>query len=133
MISISPAKEDYLRAMFVLEEQNGELKSVDVARYVGVSKPTVSEMMKRLDSEGLVKSEKYAKLELTPRGKAIATNLTAKHRLIELFLERVLGRKKDLHEEAHRLEHAFTDESIAAMRRLLHNPKEDPHGKPIPR
>ncbi len=127
------AREDYLRALFVMEEEKGRLKSSDVAAYLHVSKPTVSEMVRRLGQEGLIRSAPYSKLKFTPRGKKIAAKLTSKHRIIELFLKDILKRKKeDVHDEAHRLEHAFSDESIGKLRRLLGNPAKDPHGKPIP-
>ena|SRR3989338_4851211 len=126
-------REDYLRALYILHEEKGQLKSSDVASYLRVSKPSVSEMVRRLNSEGLIRSAPYTKLQFTPKGKRIAEHLTSKHRIIELFLKDVLKRDSQLvHDEAHRLEHAFSDESIEKIRKLLHNPKMDPHGKPIP-
>lgn len=131
MLSIT--KEDYLRTFYILEEKKGEVKSVDVAHYLNVSKPSVSGMVKELGEEGLVKYERYSPLKLTRKGKDLARNLTSKHRLIELFLRDILKvDSKNIHEEAHRLEHAFSDESIRKLRKLLGNPKRDPHGKPIP-
>ena len=126
-------REDYLRALYVLHENHAQLKSSDVASYLGVSKPSVSEMVRRLNSEGLIRSAPYTKLQFTPKGKRIAEHLTSKHRIIELFLKQVLKRNDaQIHEEAHRLEHAFSDDSIEQMRKMLHNPLVDPHGKPIP-
>src|SRR3989338_11325922 len=126
-------KEDYLRGLYILEEEKGEIKSIDLAHYLNVSKPSVSEMVQELNKEGLILYKKYSKLKFTPKGKRIAQKLTSKHRLIELFLKNVLNIKsKNVHQEAHRLEHAFSDESIGKIRKLLHNPKKDPHGKPIP-
>ncbi len=126
-------REDYLRALYILHEEKGQLRSSDVASYLGVSKPSVSEMVRRLNQEGLIRSAPYTKLQFTPKGKRMAEQLTSKHRIIERFLKDTLkieGRK--IHEEAHRLEHAFSNESIEKMRRMLHNPTVDPHGKPIP-
>jgi DtxR family Mn-dependent transcriptional regulator len=89
-------------------------------------------MAKELNKEGLISYKKYSKLKFTSKGRKIAQKLTSKHRLIELFLKKILKiQSKKIHEEAHRLEHAFGDESIRSLRRLLHNPKTDPHGKPI--
>src|SRR3989344_2651297 len=127
-------REDYLRALYILDEEKGMLKSSDVAAYLRVSKPSVSEMARHLAGEGLVRSAPYSKLKFTPRGKRIAAKLTSKHRIIELFLKNMLkvsGAK--VHEEAHRLEHAFSEESIERLWKILGNPKYDPHGKPIPR
>ena len=127
------SREDYLRGLYILHEEKGELKSIDLAHYLNVSKPSVSEMVQELNKEGLILYKKYSKLKFTPKGKRIAQKLTSKHRLIELFLKNVLNIKsKNVHQEAHRLEHAFSDESIGKIRKLLNNPKKDPHGKPIP-
>lgn len=127
------SKEDYLRGIYILEEEKGQIKSIDLAHYLKVSKPSVSEMVRELQSDGLVAHKKYSKLQFTSRGRKIAERLTRKHRLIELFLKKMLQLKsKNIHEEAHRLEHAFSDESISKLRKVLGNPKKDPHGKPIP-
>ncbi|MBI2101198.1 metal-dependent transcriptional regulator [Candidatus Woesearchaeota archaeon] len=125
-------REDYLRGLYILEEEKGEIKSIDLAHYLDVSKPSVSEMAKELNKEGLISYKKYSKLRFTSKGRRIAQKLTSKHRLIELFLKKILKiNSKNIHHEAHRLEHAFSDESITKLRRLLGNPKKDPHGKPI--
>ena len=126
-------KEDYLRGLYILEEEKGEIKSIDLAHYLDVSKPSVSEMVQELNKEGLVSYKKYSKLRFTSKGRKIAQKLTSKHRLIELFLKNVLKiDSKNVHQEAHRLEHAFSDDSINKIKKLLGNPKKDPHGKPIP-
>ena len=127
-------KEDYLRGLFILEEEKGHIKSIDLAHYLNVSKPSVSEMVKELNKEGLISYKKYSKLKFTAKGRRIAQKLTSKHRLIEIFLKNILKlNSKNVHEEAHRLEHAFSDESMEKLRKLLGNPKKDPHGKPIPK
>jgi len=126
-------KEDYLRGIFIMEEEKGEIKSTDLAHYLNVSKPSVSEMAKELNRQGLVYYKKYSKLRFTAKGRKIAEKLTSKHRLIELFLKNVLKiNSTNVHREAHRLEHAFSDDSINRIKKLLGNPKKDPHGKPIP-
>ena len=126
-------KEDYLRGLYILEEEKGQIKSIDLAHYLNVSKPSVSEMVKELNKEGMVSYKKYSKIKFTAKGRKIAQKLTSKHRLIELFLKNMLKiNSNNIHQEAHRLEHAFSDESIVKLRKILGNPKKDPHGKPIP-
>lgn len=126
-------QEDYLRGLYVLEEEKGTMTLTDLAQYLQVSKPSVSEMLKELQKEGFVSAPRYAKIQFTKKGKALAKKLTAKHRLIEFFLEKMLQiNPRHVHEEAHRLEHAFSDESIGKLRNFLGNPLDDPHGKPIP-
>ena len=83
-------REDYLRGLFILEEEKGEIKSIDLAKYLNVSKPSVSEMAKELNKEGLISYKKYSKLRFTQKGRKIAQKLTSKHRLIELFLKNIL-------------------------------------------
>ena len=129
----SASREDYLRAVYHLMEENNEVRSIDLADYLNVTKPSVSEMLKELSKEGLIGYKPYSKVKLTRKGHKIAQKLTSKHRIIERFLKDMLkANAKKIHEEAHRLEHAFSDDSIEKLRRLLGNPKEDPHGKPIP-
>ena len=90
-------------------------------------------MLRNLNNDGLIQYRRYSRIKLTKKGLNSAKNLTARHRIIETFLNEMLNiNKKSIHEEAHRLEHAFSNESIEKIRVLLHNPKTDPHGKPIP-
>ena len=129
----SANREDYLRAIYHLMEENNEVKSVDVADYLNVSKPSVSEMLRNMDNDGFIQYKRYSRIRLTKKGLSSAKGITARHRIIETFLDRTLKiDPKNIHKEAHKLEHAFSDESIEKIRRLLHNPKTDPHGKPIP-
>tara|TARA_Y100000310_G_scaffold246052_1_gene251165 strand:- start:6306 stop:6710 length:405 start_codon:yes stop_codon:yes gene_type:complete len=130
----SASREDYLRGIYHLLEEEGYVRSVDLADYLDITKPSVSEMLKQLNKEGLVQYKKYSNILFTSKGRNIARKLTFKHRIIESFLKDVLKiDPKNIHEEAHRLEHAFSDEAIEKLRKLLGNPKEDPHGKPIPK
>ena len=126
-------REDYLRGLYILKEEKGEIKSTDLAHYLNVSKPSVSEMMQELNKEGLILCKKYSKIRFTQKGREIAEKLTSKHRIIETFLKKLLKiDSTSIHQEAHRLEHAFSDESIEKLRTILGYPKKDPHGKPIP-
>lgn len=130
----SVSKEDYLRVIYHLMEKKQDVKSVEVADYLNITKPSVSEMLKNLDTDGLIQYKKYSKIKMTKKGFNAAQNLTARHRIIETFLKDTLKLNPyKIHDEAHKLEHAFSDESIEKMRKFLKNPKTDPHGKPIPR
>ena len=140
---ITDNQEDYMRAMYHLWEENSEIakikhkeipiKSNEIASYLQVTKPSVSKMVNELSNKGLVKFERYGKLQFTARGKELARKIIVKHRIIELFLNKTLNiDEKKIHDLAHKLEHAFDDECIEKLRKLLGNPKIDPHGKPIP-
>lgn len=134
---ITKTKEDYLRAIYHLQEekQNNKagVKSIDIAKYLNVSKSSISEMLRKLMKQGFIHTVSYGKIRLAPRGKKESIKLTQKHRIIEIFLSKILKvNPKLIHEEAHKLEHAFSDESFKKINLLLNNPKFCPHGKPIP-
>ena len=130
----STNKEDYLRAIYHLMEENQDVRSVEVADYLDITKPSVSEMLKNLYKDGFIQYKKYSKIQFTKKGLNTAKNLTASHRIIETFLKDTLKiNPQNIHNEAHKLEHAFSDESIEKLRILLKNPRTDPHGKPIPK
>ncbi len=128
----SKSKEDYIGTLYHLKEEHDSVRSVDLAEHLGISKPSVSEMVDKLSDEGLVNKERYGQIELTKKGLKLAKDITNKRRIIELFLKEIVGLgEKELKEEAHRLEHAFSDKSVDKIRVLLNNPKVCPHGKPI--
>lgn len=132
-IEISSTKEDYLRSIYYLEQIHGRSpKTTEIAKYLGLGKSTVSERLQDLSNSGFIQHSRYGAIAMENKGRTIAQRLTAKHRIIEVFLHKILKRPvAELHNEAHRLEHAFSDESIEALKVLLGNPKVDPHGQPI--
>ena len=134
---IKKAKEDYLRAIYHFQEEGNNIEkgisSISLAEYLHISKPTVSEMLRKLMKENLVHKTPYGKISLTEKGLAESKAITRKHRIIEVFLTKILKiNSRAIHEEAHRLEHAFSSNSIHSISRLIKNAKSCPHGKPIP-
>lgn len=106
---------------------------VDIAAQLGLSKSTVSERIQELAAQGYITHEKYSNPEFTPRGYELAKKLTHKHRLIEVFLHDILKVPlHQVHEEAHKLEHAMSDDVIKRLGTFLNNPTTDSHGTPIP-
>lgn len=120
--------------MYLLQERGaGAAKLVDIARSLGLSRSTVSERLSGLARQGYVTHVKYEKPALTRRGETLARKLTRKHRIVEVFLHEVLKMPKGrVHAEAHKLEHALSDEVVERLGRFLGNPKVDAHGAPIP-
>ena len=129
----SQTQEDYIRAIYLLEIKQGEVKSKELAGYLQVRKSSVSEMVSKLKEAGMLNCEKYSRLSLTKKARELAEKLTFKHRVIEAFLTNVLRRNKnEVHNEAHRLEHAFSDESIKRIYALIGKPTIGAHGEEIP-
>lgn len=129
----SATVQDYLKAIFAIEREDLPAGTNAIATRLDVSAGSVTGMLKRLVGHGLVEHEPYRGARLTEEGRGEAVRLVRRHRLIELFLVRVLGVPWDrVHEEAERLEHAATDELVARMEELLGHPAVDPHGAPIP-
>ncbi len=133
---IKKTKEDYLRAIYHLQEESKDTKnginSISLSEYLDISKPTVSEMLRKLMKEKLVHPINYGKIKLTKKGMSESKTITKKHRIIEAFLNDILKiNQKIIHEEAHNLEHAFSNDSINSISKLIKNAKSCPHGKPI--
>lgn len=128
-------KEDYLRAIYHLwEVDRKKVRSVDIAEHLDISKASVSQMLSKLAEARMISRRPYSGVSFTKRGRQAAESLTHKHRVIEVFLKDVLGFSDGrVHEEAHRLEHAFSEYGIARLNKFLKGPKACPGGKKIPK
>ncbi|MBM3741898.1 MAG: metal-dependent transcriptional regulator [Actinomycetota bacterium] len=127
-----PAFEEYCECIFELEEDHVELIQARIAERLKVSRASVSEMIKRMEAEGLVNLA-GPRIALTEKGKALAEGIVRKHRLAECFLIDVLGLSwSTAHHEACKWEHVITDEVELALAKMLGNPTACPHGNPIP-
>jgi len=128
----SRAVEDYLVAIYKLEEAFGVARTCMIARELGVKPATVTKMVSRFARMGLVEWVPYRGVRLTPKGREIAERIVRKHRIAEYFFNRVLG--FDLvksHIYAHMLEH-LPDEVFERLYEFLGRPSTCPHGNPIP-
>ncbi len=130
----SKSREDYLKAIYVLEhEERTRVSTSAVAERLAVSAPAATTMLKRLAAEGLVRRERYRDVELTAAGRRAAVEVLRHHRLLEQYLSQRLGVAIDeLHDEAEQLEHALSENLEARIDRDLGFPTHDPHGDPIP-
>lgn len=129
---VSPTHEDYIRAIYLLREKGIEPGIIQISKRLNLSKSTVSERIKELTADGLTISKPYSTVSLTKRGLALGKKMTYRHRLIEVFLHQTLKLPADkIHQEAERLEHAFTDETITLLDAFLKHPTHDPHGSLI--
>ncbi len=129
--------EDYLRVIYSLFERSRDkyegIKSIDISKELKITRPSVSGMVKKLVRLGYIKCNRYSKIFMTRKGENEAKRIMHSHRVLEVFLADVLGYDiSEVHEEAHRLEHAFSEESIKRLDLLLDNPKMSPSRKKIP-
>ena len=131
MADSHPAFEEYCEAIFELREDDLDVIQARIAERLHVSRPAVSEMVKRMAGEGLVTLD--GGIRLTPAGARLAERVVRRHRLAERFLTDILGLSwAEAHTEAGRWEHVLSDPVEAAMNRLLGDPTTCPHGNPIP-
>jgi DtxR family Mn-dependent transcriptional regulator len=123
--------EEYLEAIYKLS-QHGPVRPTQVAESVGVSGPTVTATLRRLEAHGLVERE-GTKVVLTTEGVARSLDIVRRHRIAETFLVDTLGLDWNAaHEEACILEHALSPRVLSALETFLDNPSVCPHGHPIP-
>ena len=128
--------EDYLKRI-LLEEERAEagarVPTGRIATALDVSPGTVTSMVKALADGGLVEYEPYGGVRLTVAGRQLAAHVLRRHRLIELFLVKVLKMDwSQVHGDAESLEHAVSDRVLERIDEMLGHPKVDPHGDPIP-
>jgi DtxR family Mn-dependent transcriptional regulator len=137
-VQISQSGQDYLKAIYLeLEGANassGELVSTAaLAQRLGVSAPSATNMLKRLDSLGLVEHVPYRGAALTEAGRSVALEVVRHHRLLEAYLAQSLGMPwEDVHREAEVLEHVLSEDLEERISAYLGDPPADPHGHPIP-
>jgi DtxR family Mn-dependent transcriptional regulator len=127
-----PAFEEYCETIYELHEDDVEVIQARIADRLVISRPAVSEMIKRMEGEGLVSTAKN-KIQLSAKGRQLAERIVRRHRLAERFLTDILGLSwAEAHKEAGRWEHVMSDKVESAMDRILSSPTTCPHGNPIP-
>ena len=128
-----PAVEEYLETIYELEEAGIVPMRARIVERLGVSAPSVSETVKRLEREGYLTLDESKAMVLTESGRKYATDMVRRHRLAERLLVDVLHVPwHQVHEEACRLEHAISDNLERHLVALLDDPGTCPHGNPIP-
>lgn len=133
MPSLSRSKQDYLKALYALAPARQAVAPSRLAAHLGVSAPSVTNMLGHLSAERLVTHAPRAGTRLTELGRRRALEIVRRHRILETFLVRVLGLDwSEVHADAEVLEHHVSDRVLEAIDRLMGHPEEDPHGHPIP-
>ena len=132
--------DDYLETIYFLAFPIGEYRpstgstaiAARVAEMLGVSRASAGEMLKRLESEGLVERGEQKEAVLTPSGIARARRVVRKHRIIERFLTDFMGyTAAESHVHADELGDTFTEEMIERINDRLGRPERCPHGWPV--
>lgn len=112
---IGKSAEDYLESMIILKERNGYVRSVDIAGFLGVTKPSVSNAMKRLREEGYIEMANSGYISVTEKGMAIADKIYTRHKKLTGFFV-ALGVDTEIAEEdACKIEHDLSDETFDAI------------------
>ena len=129
----SHAIEDYLKTIYLVQQDEGRVTTSAIARRLGIAAASVTNMVKRLAEMNLVRHTPYHGVELLPAGEKIALEVVRHHRILELYLAEALGMPWDqVHAEADRLEHVISEDLEERMAVALGQPTMDPHGHPIP-
>jgi DtxR family Mn-dependent transcriptional regulator len=133
MSDLIDTTEMYLRTIFELEEEGIVPLRARIAERLGQSGPTVSQTVARMSRDGLLTVEGDRHLQLSDKGRSLATRVMRKHRLAERLLVDVIGLEWDeVHEEACRWEHVISERVERRLLELLGNPTHSPYGNPIP-
>ncbi len=129
----SESVENFLKAVYSLQQKTERVSTNSLAEALKISAPSVTDMARRMEKDGLVDYQKYRGVRLTDDGKTIALHVIRRHRLLEAYLVEELGYAlHEVHDEAENLEHSVSDRFVDAISSRLGNPTVDPHGDPIP-
>ena len=116
---IGKSAEDYLEAMIILKEKNGYIRSIDIAGFLGVTKPSVSNAMKRLREDGYIEMESSGLITVTEKGMQIADKIYTRHKKLTGFFV-TLGVDPEVAEaDACKIEHDLSDETFEALCRCI--------------
>ena len=122
----SDNREDYLISILRLSDGNRNIKTTELASFMNVSPASVTEMTKTLAKEGLVVYERYKGIKLSDEGMKVARQLRKKHHVIEHLLIDCLGLDPhEAHDEAHKMEHAISDNTSIKICTMVGNPVDD--------
>jgi DtxR family transcriptional regulator, Mn-dependent transcriptional regulator len=128
------ARQDYVKVIYQLAQKT-PVRAAELARYLGVTRASVSKYKRMLEREKLLHPSRRPTdaLRLTKKGEQLALRMVRRHRLVETFLHSTLRMPLErVHSEAERIEHAISDDVSLRLARFLDHPAADPHGHRIP-
>ncbi len=109
--------EDYLESMEILKEKNGYVRSVDIAEYLEVSRPSVSIAMKKLKDGGFIEMDKSSFITLTENGRKVADKIYSRHKIIAQIFIRLGVKPETANHDACKIEHDISEETFNALRK----------------
>jgi DtxR family Mn-dependent transcriptional regulator len=131
--TVSSQAEEYLEAIYRLEQKGGSARTMELARNLNVVPGSVTNTIENLKRKGLVIHKPYKGVKLTANGRKIASSVLRRHRLAERLLTDILHLDwSEVHDQACKLEHALSPEILKPLEKALGHPKTCPHGNPIP-
>jgi len=131
--SISKESEEYLEAIYKLEQRDGSAKTMQLANQLKVMPGSITNTIENLEKRRLVTHEPYKGVKLTEKGRKLALKIIRSHRLAERLLMDVLHLDwSNVHDEACKLEHNLSETIVKPLEKALGNPQTCPHGNPIP-
>lgn len=116
---LTDSNEDYLETILILKLQNGKVRSVDVAKFLNVSKPGVNKAMNVLKDNGLIEKDYYSDILLTPKGEEIAKRIYNKHTTIKEFLIKLGVNEETSEIDCCKIEHVISDATFNAIKTFL--------------
>ena len=118
-MKIMQSSEDYLEAMLILQQEHGYIRSIDIAKYLNVTKPSVSFAVKKLRESGYINMESNGPITFAPPGLEIAKRVYARHQALESFLN-IIGVDKEMAaEDACKIEHVISNDTYMAISRFV--------------
>lgn len=115
-MKLHESPEDYLETILILSSANENVRSIDIAGYLGFSKPSVSVAMKKLRENGYVSMDPYGKVSLTESGREIAEKVYERHQVISKILISIGVSEETALNDACRIEHVISDESFDKLK-----------------
>lgn len=127
-MKIQKSAEDYLEAMLILQEEKGYIRSIDIAKHLGVTKPSVSYAVKKLRENGYINMDANGPITLAPAGLKIAKRIYERHKSIKAFLKKIGVDDATAEEDACEIEHVISHDTYMAICNFVNEGSDDKLG-----
>ena len=119
IMNIYESAEDYLERILILQEEKGEVRSIDIAHEMGYSKPSISIAMKKLKEAGLIDIDEHGFITLTKEGHVIADRVYERHKVLKKILINIGVDPKQAEKDACKVEHVISEETFEAIKKKV--------------